>query len=433
MRDALRLARPHHIEFGWFAASLGVFQASRFVFSLGAAQALDSRGFTTYAIFLAFLNYAPALLLGTLNGVGRELPILVGAGRAADALRLEGVAWFMGVLVGALIVGLTFVVAPIISVPLVVVLPAALTTSGFILYQVQQFVLRSNLSFNPASGLQLVCGLVTLGMTAGMLVIKPTSFADVAAYYGVGFGIAVLIGLLLRRPRWTVDRLLIARTARIGFPIMAAGFVFSLLITLDRWIAGTMLPPADAAAYAFASIVVAALLVLPSVLSMQFYPRMAQLYGRQADPAPVYQMARRQAGWSAIATVPPAIIVLIGAALLVPAFFPRYQASVLPIAILTVGYVALVASNAFGNYLNVVGGQWSYLKVQLAALVPTIGLMVAGAALAGSVGIAAGLAIGLVAYSVGLWYVARAIHSGRHRPRGYAGDAVPLTPPPPTV
>lgn len=410
MRESLRRSRRLHIEFGAFAISLGVFQASRFAFSLAAAQVLDPRQFTLYAIFLAFLNYSPALLLGTLNGVGRELPILVGARRTADALRLEGVAWATGVIASVVIVLVAFA-APIISVPLVVAVPAALTTSVFILYQVQQFVLRSNLLFNPASGLQLGCGLVTLGMTAAMLVVEPTTFTDVAAYYGAGFGAAVLAGLLVRRPRWTIDPRLIRGTAVIGFPIMAAGFVFTLLITLDRWIAGIMLPPVDAAAYAFASIVVSALLVLPSVLSMQFYPRMAQVYGREADRAPVYQMARRQAGLSAIITVPPAVIMVIAATLLVPAFFPRYEASVLPIAVLMVGYLSLVASNAFGNYLNVIGSQWSYLKVQLAALFPTVGLMVIGAALGSAVGIALGLTVGLVAYGVGLWRTATALHA----------------------
>ena len=410
MRDSLRSLRPLHVEFGFFAASLGIFQASRFAFSLAAAHVLDSREFTIYAIFLAVVSYSPALLIGTLNGVGRELPILVGAGRVADALRLEGVAWSMGVLAAILIVLMAFA-APLVSVPVVVALPAALTTSGFLLYQVQQFVLRSNLSFNPASGLQLVCGLVTLGTTAAVLVLEPSTFGEVAAYYGAGFGAAVLIGLLVRRARWTIERRLIRRTALIGFPIMAAGFLFSLLITVDRWIAGTTLPAPDAAAYAFASIVISALLVLPSVLSMQFYPRMAQRYGRDADPAPVYEMAIRQAALSAISTVLPAVILVIAGTVLVPVFFPRYADSVLPIAILAVGYLALVASNSFGNYLNVIGRQWSYLSVQLAALLPTIGLMLVGAQLAGAVGIAAGLSVGLVGYSVALWYTAAVLHS----------------------
>jgi O-antigen/teichoic acid export membrane protein len=386
------------VEFILFTMSVLLMQGARFAYNIGVAHALPTGEFTYWALLLAALSYAPALLGGSLNGLGRQLPYLRGAGQldAAEAaestLHWTLVIVLLGVLAAAF--AGTFVIGAL-------ALPLGLAVGGTLVFSVQQFVLRSSLAFNRASIQQLVFG---LGVSSvALLMLLNTSTLGVAAFgYAICLVLAIALGLLLhppswRRPTWGA----FVELTRIGFPIMVAGVIFSVFVTSDRWIASALLGQVRAAPYALASVVGSSMLIIPTVISQQTYPRMAILYGKTGDRAQVYGMARRQSLLAGVAAFPLALVGAVAVIVFVPIVLPAYRDAVVPACVISLGFAVLAASTGFGNYLNVVGEQWTYLRVQIGSTAVALGLMVVGARIASAIGIAIGISLGYALY--GLW------------------------------
>lgn len=400
----MRLLAAHRsalVEFGMFAASVAAAQGGRFAYSLAVAATVPLTDFNTWALFLAAVAYAPALLLGVVNGMGRQVPYLVGAGRLAEARRAEAATWWT---LAGVIGALAAAGAAATGTLRLDAMPVAWTTLAFalsLIFQVQQFVSRSHLRFNRASAQQLLLGVGTLAATGWLASRGVASFADVAAAYAAAVAVAVVAGVILARPAVAAfDADAWRGLINIGFPIMAAGALFTVLVTTDRWVATVALGPKAAAPYALASVVGSAMLVLPTVLSQQTYPRMALAYGAAHDDAATARLASLQGRLTIAVSLPIAVIVTLVAAVAIPSLLPAYRDAVLPIALVCGGYVALAAFLGYGNYLNVTGRQWRYLAAMLIAFAAGGALMVAGATLGGVSGIALGMAITLAGYGI---------------------------------
>jgi O-antigen/teichoic acid export membrane protein len=399
---------PRAREFALFAGSTVLFQAARFVFSLAAARALLPVDFTGWALTVALLVYAPSLLLGVVNGMGRELPILIGRGGGEAADRAVGAAW-SATLVGAIVI-LVAAAAVAAAAPAASSSPmlVGLLAAGTITYGTQQFILRSRLRFDAASAQQALFGVIAV-VSAAILAFHPDAdFGTAAALYGVPLALAVAVGVAVAPPpfppRLVLDE--VRRLAGIGLPIMLAGLVFSVFVTLDRWVAVTLLGPQRAAPYALASLIAAAMLVVPTVVSQQTYPRMAIARGRGAVAPDLRSMARHQGLLAATLVAPVAVAVALFAWIAVPVLLPDYAAAAPAAVILSLGFIVLGYLTGYGNYLNVVGGQWRYLAAQLVGVAVAVVLMFAGGGLAGLLGIAIGMAISHVVYGVVLRAVA---------------------------
>lgn len=387
-------------EVGVFGASTIVYQGSRFLFSIAAASVLAPADFSGWGMMLALLVYAPALMFGVNNGMAREVPVAIGANHLEVADRAVGVTWAVAGLAVALVMAAALLASAVAPLPSVNVIAAAVLVSGTIVYGVQQFILRSRLRFVAASVQQGALGLLMLSATTFLASLGTADFVAVAALYGVPLATAVIVGFGLDRKLVSVR--LVAdegwRLASVGFPIMLAGLVFSLLVTLDRWLAVSLLGPEEAAPYALASLMAAAMLVAPTVVSQQTYPRMAIARGRGAGSVELLAMARTQ-GLLAAGLVAPVAAALCGIAIFgVPLLLPQYEAAVPSVVLLTSGFVVLAYLTGYGNYLNVVGAQWRYLGSQLAGVAVALVLAWAGGVAFGLSGIAAGMALGHIAY-----------------------------------
>lgn len=405
-RRDVRRARAR--EFALFTASTIMYQGARFLFSVAAARSLVPEDFTAWALVIALLVYAPSLLLGITNGMSRELPILLGRANDEAADRTVAATWTATIAaVTTILAGSALVAAGapgIVSSSLLF----GILASGTIVFGTQQFILRSRLRFDAASGQQATFGGLALIAAAILVSNGNASFATVAILYGAPMLIAVLLGVVLTPPPSLAHPDLgeMRRLAGIGLPIMLAGLIFSFFVTLDRWMAITLLGPERAAPYALASLVAAAMLVIPTVVSQQTYPRMAIARGSGASAAELREMARHQ-GLVAVGLVAPAAVVIVLFAWLgLPLALPRYVAAAPAIVVLSVGFVVLGYLTGYGNYLNVAGGQWRYLMAQLVGVACAIGLMFVGGRLFGLLGIAFGMAMSHLIYGIVLRAVA---------------------------
>jgi O-antigen/teichoic acid export membrane protein len=394
-------------EFALFAGSVAALQGSRFIYSLVVADSVPLGDFALWALLVALLAYTPAFLLGVLNGMGRELPIFTGSGRPDVAQSAEAVTWWTGLgVLGILIVG-GGVVAAVIGDPSPVI-ASAMALGAAVIYQIQQTTLRSTLRFNRSSFQQLVMGAAVLVSGAFLATGPAASFTTAAATFAVCQLAAVIVGFLLRPPALgRFHATMFHRLLQIGLPIMLVGILFSFLVTADRWIATAVFGGTGAAPYALASVVGSGMLILPGVVAQQTYPRMAIAFGETGDPRTAFRMARRQNRVGLLLAVPVVAVAGVGLAVIVPRVLPEYVDSVVPAMLVLVGLVAISTFSGWGNFLNVIGAQWEYLRVQTVALLCAIAFMLVGANLAGLNGLAVGASASYLVYGLLLDLAAR--------------------------
>lgn len=399
-------------ELGLFTASTIVYQGARFLFTLAAARVLAPAEFTMWAITIALLVYAPAILLGTNNGMARELPMMIGAGRHATAERTVAATWTATGAAVALMVVATVVVSAVAPILATGAMSFGALASGTVVFGVQQFVLRSRLRFDSASLQQAVFGILVIIAAVVLGVRETADYAFVALLYGGPLVAAVVVGFVVTPTSIPVrfDLGEIRRLAGVGLPIMLAGLLFSVFVTLDRWIAITLLGSEDAAPYALASLFAAAMLVVPTVVSQQTYPRMAIARGRGAAAEELLALARRQGILAAALAMPIAAALIVFAIVGIPLLLPAYGGAIPPVIVLSFGFIVLGFLTGYGNFLNVVGAQWRYLAAQIAGAAIAVILMLIGGIAFGLTGIAAGMAGSHVVYGVLLRAIA--IRSG---------------------
>lgn len=388
-------------EFGVLATSTILLQGSRLLFSLAAADTLSPSAFTSWTLLLALLIYAPSLLLGVVNGMSREVPVLVGAGRPDRATEVVHATWTATYLVSAGVLAIAAIAAILRPDQATSIAVVGLLVAATIWLTVQQFILRSSLRFGTASLQQGILGVLLLSASAAVILARVATLPVLAGAYLACLMIAIAAVVMIVPPSLrSVAGHTIVNLAQIGWPIMSAGLAFSVLVTLDRWVATAMFGPAAAAPYAFAGITAAAMLMMPTVVSQQTYPRMAMEHGRGASSSQLLSMARRQGEIAAALSAATALAVITGALIVIPLALQEFSAALPIIAILSVGLVAQSLFTGFGNYLNVVGGQWRYLGVQLVSIALALGLTIVGASVAGVTGIAGGMAVAYALYGV---------------------------------
>ena len=225
-------------ELSGFAASTILYQAARFLFSLAAARALSPSDLTIWALVVALLAYAPAMLLGVNNGLSRELPILIGRGAESAAQRVTAATWSATTLAVAVIAGAAGIAAALAPPVRLEALLIGGVIGATIVFGVQQFVMRSRLRFGAASLHLGVFGAGALLSTAGLALWPDADLGTALALYLVPLAVGTVLGAVLEPPvSRGIDAPEIRRLAGVGFPIMLAGLVFSLFVTMDRWLA----------------------------------------------------------------------------------------------------------------------------------------------------------------------------------------------------
>lgn len=345
--------------------------------------------------------------LGVLSAANRDIPILLGAERADDAERVEGLA-----LGGSLVAG---VVAAVLAGAAAlaagggwtaIALPLAAAVLAQQVYLAFQVSLRARLDFFVAGAQQ--SGLAVAVLLGGTALVLAAGLVGLTWAQALAFAFGVAIVLPVRRmARARLDPSGLAGLVRIGAPIMLSGLAYVGATTIDRWVVAAAGDADDLGAYALASTLAAGLLFLSLLVAQQAYPRMAMAYGAGASPGAMRRIALLQGGIAAAVVAIPALVLTLGAPLVVPWLLPAYEAAIGPLQVLSLAYLVLAAGSGFSNLLVTVGRAWSLLLIQLTTMVlgAVLGWIGLGGGL-GLVGVAGGM---LVAY---LLFVAATVAVG---------------------
>lgn len=387
-----------------------------------AAVALGPEAFGAWTLLILLVLYSNFASLGITNGAGREIPYLLGAGRPEDAARAEDVTLLGAGASGLVAAVIALGVGPFIlgagsaTLAVVVLFSIAVLLQQFFL--LQQVLLRSRFRFRPAAAQMLVLGITTLlvGLPLLRLGLVGLAVAQVAVYV---VALTLAARLLARTPRPTWDRDIAQRLVSVGLPIMLAGLLFGVLTTIDRWLVLIFLGRMQVGYYGLIGIAVSGLLLLPGIVSQQYYPRLSFAHGAGQGGKALLALATRQSlisgGFVVTAALPTALV----AWLAIPRFLPAYQEAVAPLLIVLIGLGIYGLGAAYGDLLNTIGAQRQYLAIQVLSLAVNISLSVlllrAGVGLAG---VATATTTGLTVYAILL------IASGRR-----LAQAIAPTPP----
>jgi O-antigen/teichoic acid export membrane protein len=416
--DELISERPLAPEFAFFAGSTLLLQACRFGVSVVAAKLLGPLSFGIWNAVSSILVYGLSAHGGVLNGMNREVPYHAGRRDAAKVAQVRRVSLTVGLL-SAFVAGLLTLGASQLPMWGPAVRAALIATAALLLvqqvYQYFQFALKSGLRFDLMSWQQIA-----------LSVAFPAAVIPLTAKFGLnGFiasqalAMAVVSALITRFLPFKLDLEWnwpeTVRLARIGLPIMTAGILYALLTTVDRWVVLALLGTVSLGYYTLAILTMSALAVLPNVISDQMYPRMALTFGSEPSYRALVPLMRRQIILS-LAVVTPvlafvALILLPSAPRILPAFAP----GVVPAQIASVSFVFLGVSGGYGNFLNTVGKQRSYLAAQTLALVINVLLSIVLVTLGlGLAGVAFSLVLAYAVYCAVLAYlVSRLVETSR--------------------
>jgi O-antigen/teichoic acid export membrane protein len=241
------------------------------------------------------LSYAPILLLGVNNGLNRELPIAMGAGRREAAQALANAAWWWVRAAGLLVAGPLLAISGVLVVTgrpmlgqaflafmLIVPLTYVSQNAEVAFRTGHDFVKLSKLRFVKAALAIGTAPLVWLGGWGGLL--------------GRAVGIQAVYSLLLFRnrrvkPQPVFDRAQLATLVKVGLPIFLVGYIFSLFAVVDRTLILKLLSPKEMGFYTPAILAASALMVVPTSMNMIIYPRMCEVFGRTGTARSLAKLA----------------------------------------------------------------------------------------------------------------------------------------------
>ncbi len=403
-------------EFLFFSLSTGAYQISRLVVTLVAARWIGPDDFGVWNALYLILLYGVLVNLGVPNGMNREVPMLKGRGSDDLAHIAANVTlWFVLAtsLLGAIatILVLSFGLVSTISTASLVAMGVLFLT--WYVYQYFQMRLRSTIRFRQMTIQQFVfAGLLPLVVLPLTNSLKLTGFISGQAFVAF-LAILVICRISSFQIEFQFDWSILRRLMKIGFPIMAAGLLFTLLISIDRWVILRFLGVESLGQYTLAILSVSILSLLPAVISQQLYPRMAFRYGSTGEKRSLLPIVLRQSLASMGVTLPLITVAFLLMPFFVETFMPDYVAGIRAARIVLVGLAFLPLTGGFGNYLNTVGRQVIYLSIISAAIVLNLVLDILFVKKGmGISGVAMGAAITyfiytLVLITTGLWDLRR--------------------------
>jgi O-antigen/teichoic acid export membrane protein len=353
-------------DLGWYGLGAMADQASRMLVGLAAAAVLTPVTFGSWVLANSMIQYASFASFGAVHGAAREIPRLLGEGDAARAAHVEAVARGLAISAGVGAAAVAMVAGLLVLWDIEAwLLGVAVFVQGVGFFQ--QAVFRGRLQFR-AAGEQLLVGAVVLPMLA-VPGFGAGANGLVAARAAAGT-VALWITARRRSAPWRLaSSLTTTRTlVRVGAPIMLGGVIVAVLLTLDRWLIEALMGRSAVGVYGIVIMTANALLVVPTFLAQQVYPRLSYRRGAGATARDLLREAFRFGAVAAVVTATLGSAVAVLAALLVPQFLPAYAVAIPALQLMVVAVVTYAAGAGLAYVLNLTDHQVWLLVSQAVAV-----------------------------------------------------------------
>lgn len=360
-----------------FVISTIFFQAARLFVTLLVARWVGPEEFGIWNALSLFLIYGIVFSLGVPNGMNRLVPLLNGMGKEEKSQALIVTAlWFSllaNIVLASLIVGLR--ISPFWPEKFRdATIALAFLSISWQMYQFFQLILKSRIKFNVMIAQQILFAVLLL-ITA----------LPLAYQYGIrGFILAqsvtsmLAIGYIIYRLRFIVpfkfeisDLWMLIKN---GLPIMTAGLLYTLLLSVDRWIIIINLGAEALGNYTLSIQCLGLLSLIPAAISQQLYPRMAYSFGRNSKVDALTNMIKQQSWLSGGTSWLLIFVMYFTLPTFINTFLPAYVGGIHAARITLLGLLPLSLVGGFANFLNAIGKQIYYMVIQFITLL--IGIVV---------------------------------------------------------
>jgi len=245
------------------------------------------------------LGYAPALQLGVLNGLNRELPFFVGKGDLQRVKELASAAQAWALVVGGAVCLALIGVAGWQLAHNEMWKAAGWFTNGILALFLFYSTYYLQMTYRSAHDFARLAFANVVETSVGLVLLVLVAFLS---FYGLCIRLVLVSAtsaLILYRwrpvrvgPKWNIRDL--KHLLIIGAPIFGVGQVYSwwggvINSTLVLKFAGTK----GMGLYAMVLIATASLDLIPQAVSQVVYPRMAEQYGRSSSVRELVTIARR--------------------------------------------------------------------------------------------------------------------------------------------
>lgn len=270
-----------------FAGNNFVSLALRLIGGILVARTVEPSVLGLFNSLALVLGYLPFLQLGVLNGLNRELPYQLGAGRRDSALQLAAAAQGWALATGCVsVAGLSALSAFHLYrgnwYLAIGWFTNALGGMAYFYSTYLQMTFRTSGEFARLGVANVVQNTVAV---ASVLAVSLWGFVGLCfrsvASNGAQLAMLCRWKPIAVRPRWSPAhiRLLI----RTGLPIFAVGQVYAWWSVLDSTLVLKFLGTRAVGLYALAVLTTSALQILPLSVAQVVYPKMAEQYGAKAD------------------------------------------------------------------------------------------------------------------------------------------------------
>ncbi|MGR3176658.1 MAG: oligosaccharide flippase family protein [Candidatus Anammoxibacter sp.] len=391
-----------------FTISSVFYQGSRFLTYLVAAKIL---GPTTYGLWnglLLILTYGMNSHFGVLNAMNREIPFYQGKGEFNKVQEITNIgfstALFSSILLAVAIFLITFIGSWSEDTTFAIRIVALL----LVLQQIHNFyqlILKSHSFFGLMASQQAFSSMLTLTIVIG--------FTYYGGFTGFLWGqVFVFMAVLLFLHKYTSVNFgfqfswgKAIKLARIGFPIMAVGLAYGMLVSMDRIMVLSFLGIEQLGYYSLSFMAYSIMMLFPMVVAQVIYPNMVKEYGRTFNKKALEVLIYRPLKYLLIVMIPILTITYLIAPIFIRQFLPEYVPGIPALKVTLLGVFPLCFIGGFANFLNTVNKQKLYLIVQIFALGLNFVLNYLFIKMGyGITGVAIGTAITYAVYVITLWF-----------------------------
>lgn len=269
-----------------YSASTYISQAIGMISSIWVASKLGPENFGIYNAILLVLSYAAYSELGVLSAMGRDLPIYLGQNDTRNAMAIEGAARFSTTL-GAISASI-FIFFISFSPSFSIKMSFGLKIMSIVvilqqLYTYHRTVLRCKNKFLELSQQQIIYSAITT-----LFAIIFVMFSDFKGrLYAALIAQALILFYAIYRNPWEIMPKLNLnyswKLMKIGLPILASGFIISLMTSIDRLMIITFINATQLGYFGLSIMLISIISLIPAMASQVLFPRINFHYGKTGN------------------------------------------------------------------------------------------------------------------------------------------------------
>jgi len=338
------------------------------------AHFLGPSNYGYWNLLLVIFTYSNYTNLGIIDGMNKQIPYLIGQGKVEEAKEAKNVSfWQIVVLISFFSSVLVFVtlfflknIEPQIRYALLLL--AILMVINQI-YIVLTTLLRTEKKFGI---LAKAVSIINVSSFVGIYLLLQYKSLLSFVVTGMIIGNIITVIYIFYKSKFkfplTFNRKLTVKLFKIGFPLVIIQVIYSLFISVDRWMIVGFLDASALGLYGLGATISTFMFGAFSVLSFTIFPSLMERFGHSEDitAAKSLMVKSNQALVYIVSIVIPLTIIVLPLALhyLLPDYIPAL--GVITLMISGVFFSALMTIN--GNYLVSINKQSIILYIQLFTL-----------------------------------------------------------------